>query len=647
MSQSRQLTAIMFADIVGYTAMMQEDESLALNLRNKFKKKLEQEVAAHHGNILELKGDGSLSIFTSTIEGVNAALALQLNMQTIPVVPVRIGIHTGDVIIEENNIYGDSVNIASRLESFAIPGSIFISGKGYDDIKNQHYIQTISLGNFALKNVKEQVEIFAISNPGIKVPSDKNLEGKGEKITNKKVLQKSIAVLPFVNMSNDPEQEYFSDGIAEEILNSLAHIKDLKVAGRTSSYQFKGKNIDLREVGDKLGVSTVLEGSVRKQGNHLRITAQLINVEDGFHIWSEKYDRELDDVFVIQDEIAITITEKLKITILDTEKAIIQKLITFNQEAYDYYLKGRFFWKKRGPGLKKGLQYFQLAVETDPLFALAHAGIADSYSLLAFYSVMAPHDAMPRAKKAALTAISIDESLVEAWTSLAFISLMYDWNWADAKKQFQKAISINPNYAAAHNWYSTFLTWIENKPEEGIHESKIATELEPLVAISYSLLANSLLGAEKYIEAMKASRTAIELEADSFLSYWFLGVSLIGLERYTEAIEVLKTSVHISARHAWPLAELCNAYSLTGENAEAQKLLDELISRSKTEFISGMFLFIAAYSLKHYDLAFEFLEKSFEQRDGTLAGCRAWPGFAQMKNDTRFLTMIKRMNFPE
>ena len=240
----------------------------------------------------------------STIEGVRT-VALVLDMQTIPIVPLRIGIHTGDVMMEDDNMYGDGVNIASRIESFAVPGSIFISGKVYDDIKNQKNIQIVSLGKYALKHVKEQVEIFAISNKGIFVPERISLQGKGEKVPEKKSIEKSIAVLPFVNMSNDPEQEYFSDGMAEEIINSLAHVKDLKVAGRTSSFQFKGKNIDMKEVAEKLHVLTVLEGSVRKQGNRLRITAQLINAEDGFHMWSERYDREIDDIFAIQDEIAL------------------------------------------------------------------------------------------------------------------------------------------------------------------------------------------------------------------------------------------------------------------------------------------------------------------------------------------------------
>src|SRR5258706_3139780 len=200
------------------------------------------------------------------------------------------------------------------------------------------------------------------------------------------VSKKSVAVMSFVNMSNDPEQEYFGDGIAEEILNSLSHLNDLKVAGRTSSFQFKGRNTALSEIGKKLGVRNILEGSVRKQRNHIRVTVQLVNAEDGFHLWSEKYDSDMDDIFSIQDEIALCVTEKLKITLLDEERAIITKTSTADQEAYDLYLKGRFYWNRRGPGLRKGLEYFIKATELDPEFSLAHAGIADTYALFGFYS---------------------------------------------------------------------------------------------------------------------------------------------------------------------------------------------------------------------------------------------------------------------
>ena len=639
MSQTRQLAAIMFTDIVGYTALMGDDEQQAFELLKQNRELHKPLIEKYNGKWIKEIGDAVLASFSTVTDAVFCATDIQHSTQQFPNLILRIGIHQGEVVFENGDVFGDGVNIASRIQSIATPGGIFISESVHNNISNKQGIETRFIKQETLKNVKAPVKIY-------EVITDHGSSKSIMKEQIKKSPEKSIAVLPFINMSNDPEQEYFSDGIAEEILNSLAHVKDLKVAGRTSSYQFKGKNVDLREVGDKLGVSTVLEGSVRKQANHLRITAQLINVEDGFQLWSERYDRDLDDIFVIQDEIAMTITEKLKITLLAAERAFLKKTPTINKAAYDNYLRGRFFWKKRGAGLRKGLEYFLLAAEIDPLFALAHAGIADSYSLLAFYSVMPPHDAMPKAKKAAETAIDLDDSLVEAWTSLAFISMLYDWDWDAARRQFKKAFAINPNYAPTHDWNSTFLSWVENKPDDAVKEGTHAAELEPLVAISYNLLANTLLSAERFSDAVKASKTGLELEPNSFLANWFLGVSYIGLEKYPEAIEALETAVSLSGRHSWPLAELCNAYASTGRIEEAQKILDELITRSATEFISGMFIFIPAHALKQYDLAFEYLEKGFEQRDGTLVGCRAWPGFKPMRNDPRFQAIIKKMNFP-
>ena len=645
---SRRLTAIMFADIMGYTAMMQEDETLAMQLRHKLKTKLEEETSAHHGRMLEFRGDGAMCSFTSTIEGVRAALAVQLNMQADPVVPLRIGMHTGDVIFERNNIYGDGVNIASRIESFALPGSILISGKVYDDIKNQKDIQAVSLGKYALKNVKEQVDIFAISNPGIKIPETNNLEGKGEKVAEKKTIEKSIAVLPFINMSSDPEQEYFSDGITEEIVNLLTHIKDLRVAGRTSSFHFKGRDIDLRIVGQKLNVRTLLEGSIRKQNLRLRITAQLINAEDGFQLWSDRYDREQDDLFSIQTEIALMITEKLKITLLEKEKAIIHKNPTEHTHAYDLYLKGRFYLNRRGAGIKKGLDYFQQAAEMDPEFALAYAGMADAYSILGFYGTIAPHEAMPKARQNAERAIQLNPFSAEALTALAFISAFYDWNWADAKKRFQHIFELNVNYAPAHYWYSYYLSFVERKFEESIRVAKNAAEhLEPLVPIAHHALSMMYINAGRFEEGLQASKMAIELDANSFPGYRGLGLSLAGLKRYEESIEALKNSVLFSARHPWPLGELCWVYSLAGNQTEVQNILDELLIRSETEYISKLFMSGVAYFAKKYDKAYELLELAFDQRDGSLPCIKTWQLCSYIRDDPRFQPFLERMNFPE
>ena len=241
MAYSRQLAAIMFADIVGYTALMENDESLAMSFRERLKNKLEEVVNDHGGRVLEFHGDGALCSFTSTLESIKAATELQLEMQSSPTIPLRIGIHTGDVLVDDNNIYGDGVNIASRMESFAVAGSIFISSKTYDDIKNQKEVAAVSMGRYLLKNVKEQMEIFAISHPGLIIPEAETLEGKGEAVR-----QKNILVLPFVNMSNDPDQEYFSDGLTEELISNLSKLKATKVISRTASMKYKNTTLDTK-----------------------------------------------------------------------------------------------------------------------------------------------------------------------------------------------------------------------------------------------------------------------------------------------------------------------------------------------------------------------------------------------------------------
>lgn len=644
MSSSRHLAAILFADVVGYTAMMQEDELLALNKLHRFKEELESRVKERGGKIIQFYGDGCLFIFPNSADAVGCAKILQENYRKDPPLPVRIGIHLGDFVWEEGNIFGDSINISSRIESMGIPGSILLSDLIKKQIQNKPEFQLTSLGEFEFKNVDEPMEIFALSNIGFPVPSKTALLGKFKEPE----IGKSIAVLPFVNMSNDTDQEYFSDGISEEIYNSLAHVKGLKVAGRTSSFQFKGKNTDLREVGEKLNVGTILEGSVRKQGNRLRITAQLINVKDGYHLWSEQYDRELNDVFVIQEEIALAITEKLKVTLLQKEKALISKNPTENHEAYDLYLKGRYHLNRRGSDMIKALEYFKQATELDPSFALAFTGMADAYAIIAFYGIMPPHEVMPKAKKFAEKAIQLNAALVEAYTSMAFISVFYDWNWKEAKKYFQHTFDLNPNYGLAHYWYSYYLSFIERNFELSIKEARIAAEnLDPLVAISHHVLSMMYINAGKFEEGLEESKLAIELDENSFPAYRGLGISLAKLKKYKKSIDALKKAVRLSARHPWPMVELCWVYSLSGKLPETQEIFDELTERSKTEYISGLFMAGAAYFSKNFDKAFEFMEIAFSQRDGSLPCIKTWPLCAFIREDPRFQPFLTRMNFLE
>jgi adenylate cyclase len=646
MPPSRQLVAIMFTDIVGYTSLMGEDEEKAFALLNKNRQLQQPLIEQYGGKWIKELGDGVLASFTTVTDAVICAGTIQQSSQKIPGLQLRIGIHLGDVVFENNDVFGDGVNIASRLLAHAPAGGICTSESVYNNVANKKGIRAIFLREEILKNVKDPVRIYEVMVEKKETAASTHPFNPDKPL--KKASGKSIAVLPFVNMSNDPDQEYFSEGMAEEILNSLAHVKDLKVAGRTSSFQFKGRNIDLREVGEKLNVLTVLEGSVRKQGNRLRITAQLINVEDGFHLWSERYDREMDDIFAIQDEIALAITEKLKITLLEKEKEIIHKNPTESHDAYDLYLKGRFYLNKRGPSLKKALEYFQQAATIDPHFTLAYAGVADAYTILAFYSIMPPHEVMPKAREYAEKAIGLNAGCVEAYTTLAFISVFYDWNWAEAKKQFLHVLELNPNYAQAHYWYSYYLSFVERRFEESVREAKYAAEhLEPLVPFSHHVLSMMLVNAGRFEEGMLESKMALELDANFSPGFRGLGLSLAGLKRYDESIEALKIAVQLSARHPWYLVELCWVYSLSGNQPEAQNIFDELVVRAKTEFVSGLFMSGAAYFSKNYDPAYELMKVAFDQRDGALPCMKTWPLCTYIWEDPRFQPFLQTMNFPE
>jgi TolB-like protein len=372
------LAAIMFTDMVGYTALMQENEQKAKSLRDKQKSILEEKIFEHKGQILQYYGDGTLSIFGSVIEAALCSVEIQNELQKEPVVPLRIGIHVGDVVYDDEGVYGDAVNVASRIENLSVAGAVLVSEKVYDEIRNQDNLDAVSLGSYELKNVKKPLEIYALSSEGLVIPSLEDVKKKSGSN------EFSVAVLPFVNMSADTENEYFSDGITEEILNALSKVNGLLVTSRTSSFAFKGKNEDIRQIGHQLGVNTILEGSVRKMGNRVRITAQLINTADGYHKWSETYDRNLEDIFAVQDEISRTIAQQLsqKLSYSDIKVPLV-KPKTYNLDAYNLFLKGRYYWNKWTPeGFKKAIECNEEALTVDPDFVYAYIGLSSTYLVL-------------------------------------------------------------------------------------------------------------------------------------------------------------------------------------------------------------------------------------------------------------------------
>jgi adenylate cyclase len=642
MSSSRQLAAIMFADIAGYTAMMQEDEVLAMNCREKLKQKLEEVVTAYQGRILEFRGDGAMCSFSSTTQCVKAALALQLDMQKNPIVPLRIGMHTGDVIFESNNIYGDGVNIASRMESFAIPGSIFISGKVYDDIKNQKDIQTISLGKYALKNVKEQMEIFAISNPGIKIPGKESLEGKGEKAR-----QKYILVLPFINMSNDPEQEYFNDGLTEELISSLSRLKDIKVISRTTSMKYKGTDKDIRTIGLETSASYVIEGSVRKQGNSLRITAQFLDAVRDVHLWAENYKGTLDDIFDIQENVATKIVEALRLQLTLNEKDLLEKRYTENSEAYQLYLQGRYFWKKRNEeSFKSAIKHFEKALEKDPAYALAWAGLADTYSLMGEYTIISRRDLSPKQMAAINKALEIDNNLGEAHISLAISLMLNQWDWKGSEKEYKLGIELSPNYATGHHWYAEWLLFNE-KTDEAFREISLAIELDPVSPAIIKDKGIFYYYTRQYDKCIETAKTTLELDPGFNAAHRILSLAYLGKEMFEEAIaenQIWGDGTNNKIKTDIALAQI---YAAAGRKEDARKIIEE---KSIENILTGndfrgMALVYAA--LGDTDKAFEWLEKSCDHHEESLCSLKVDPKFDMLRSDPRFKKILSRINFSE
>ena len=638
MPQSRQLAAIMFTDIAGYTAMMQDDEILALNCRQKLKQKLEEETAKHNGRIVEFRGDGAMCSFSSTIEGVRAALALQLDMQTSPVVPLRIGMHTGDVIFEGNTIYGDGVNIASRMESFAVPGSIFISGRVYDDIKNQKDIQTVSLGIFTLKNVKEQVEIFAISNPGIKIPDSSGLKGKGEIAQ-----QKSILVLPFVNMSNDPEQEYFSDGLTEELISSLARLKDMRVISRTTSMQYKETTKDIKTIGMETRAGYIMEGSVRKHGNNLRITAQFVDVNRDIHLWAENYRGTLDDIFDFQEQVSAKIVEALRLQLTREEKNTLQKRYTENTEAYQLYLQGRYFWNKRNEeGLKTATRYFEKAIEKDPDYALAWAGLADTYSLMGEYTNISRRELFPKVMTAINKALEIDSRLGEARISLAISLMLNEWDWKGSEKEYKLGIELSPNYATGHHWYAEWLLFMGHM-SEAFYEISLAVELDP---VSQGILKDKGIFyyyTRQYDEAIEVAMKTLELDPGFVPAHRLLSLTYLGKGMVDEAIFENQRWGNGTGNKVKTSVALAHIYATAGRDKEARKIIEDLGTGKVLGGNDYRGVALVYTALGDFDLAFEWLDKSWERHEESLCSLKIDPKMDPLRADPRFNALLKKI----
>jgi TolB-like protein/Flp pilus assembly protein TadD len=459
----------------------------------------------------------------------------------------------------------------------------------------------------------------------------------------------SIAVLPFANLSAEPEFEYFGEGIADGIITALGRLPGLHVAARTSSFAFRNKGFDVAEVGAKLKVATVLEGGVRKDRQHLRVTAQLINATDGFQRWSERYDREMTvtDILAIQDEIAKAIADRLAVTF---DSGALPRLVTPSTgslDAYHLYLKGRHYVTLRGLGLRRAVQCFEQALAVDPDYALAHAGLAEACTLLVQYGLATAAALGPKAHAAADRALALAPDLAEAHCALGALYFVVDWDWTLAARHLHRAIELNSRYDAPQSWLAYLLVFVAGQFEEGIALGRRAAEFDPLAPLPAMQLGMTLMGAGRWEAAIPPLERAAKLAPTMFLPPLHLGIVYNGLGRTAEAIASLELALATSGRHPWALAALGICYHSLGKLGDVQAIRDELAARARREHVQRVWLGVLSAALGRMDEAFELLDQACEERDGILPYAKRYPFFALLQQDPRMERIYRRIGLPD
>jgi adenylate cyclase len=682
-NQTRQLAAIMFTDIVGYTALMQENEQKAVALIKHYNIALNQTVDYHLGRVLNYYGDGSLCTFTSVTEAVNCALELQKDLQSEPNVPLRVGLHIGEVFFEGDKALGDGVNVASRIQSLGQANTILFSREIFDKIRNQPEFKPVSLGLFEFKNVAEPMEVFALANEGLRVPKREKMEGKVKVDATKKIKasrrkwiavstgamlitiagflyypfssrtaftgkEKSIAVLPFVNIGNDPNQDYLSDGITEEIITQLSKIADLKVISRSTAMLYKNSKKPVKQIAEEMMVSSILEGSVQKSGDEIRITAQLIDANTQEHIWAEHYDhRNLNDIFSIQSEVAQQIARELHARLSKEEKIKIEKKPTDNPEAYDLFLKGRYALNTYTlEGFHNAEVLFQEAIKKDPNFKLAYSYLANVYILLISMMGDLPPSAGVQKAMSILNKSLQKDTLYIDFETLSYIELWANKNYPKAEYYLGRVISLSPNEPTAYLNYAMLLTVLARTEEASvqIHKAKM---LDPVNTFVLAALAENFYASGQYEEAIKTFKEAIQVFPSAQMLYDELGRVYVAKQNYPDAISILTEGLTRSSfRLPSTLAFLAVAYFETGNTKISSELIQELKQRANSGE-KGINIFIALYysAINHKEESFNYLDEALNTNDVDLIWLKQEPSFTNLHSDPRYNRYLKLVGF--
>lgn len=642
-SNYRSLAAIMFADMVGYTRLMQEDESNAKVLRDRQRDVVDKSITKHNGKVMQYYGDGTLSMFSSAIKAVEAAQEIQEKLQKEPKVPLRIGIHLGDVVHDEEGVFGDAVNIAARVQSLSIAGGVMISGKVFEEIKNHPGIKVEAFGEHELKNVFNPISIFALANEGLSVPEQSYVQ----EITGSH--KNSVAVLPFANFSPNPENEYFSDGITEEIINALVKVDGLQVPSRTSIFAYKNTKKDIRQIGRELNVAAILEGSVRQSGNKIRVTAQLINTDDGFHVWSENYDGEAKDIFKVQDEISKKIAEKLQANFDLRLETKLYEASTDSVVAYNHYLQGLYYWNKRTPeSVQKAIKSYEKAIKKCKTYTKAYSGLANCYSFLGAIGYLKGEEAFIKAEQFAVKALQLNDFRGGSYVSLGNVELLYNWNFEKAEANFRKAITMEPNNEEARLALSLYYR-VTGDLERMFHHSKAATKIAPvsLPALLQHGYSNLLL--DNYDKAREIFENILELDPLFRAALEGLAMLYAKDEKYGKAMKAIKKYLALIDSEYKGGTQLGYIAVLKGNKKVAEENLEIIKKRDKANPDLNLSLDYAVIyaALGDFDNAFMYLNKAVDEKLGAILLVKTMDPLKLLRPDPRYKQLLERIGLEE
>jgi len=607
--------AIVLTDIVGFTALGQENESLALELLSFHNEMMKKAFAAYRGRVVKTIGDAFLVSFDTSQDAVSAAVEAQkalrewnLETEAERRIFIRIGIHRGDVVVKENDIFGDTVNVVSRIEPLAEPGGICLSKEVYEEIRKDFSFTLVYLGKRVLKNIKRPFSIYKIA-----LPWDMGSKGiAGDGLPSREA---SMAVLPFSDLSPEADQAFFCDGLSEDIIELLVGVEGLRVVAKSSSFAFRGSDAPDLSIGRTLGVDYILSGSVRRAGSRVRLAVRLTSVLKEEEMWSDRYDRDLEDIFAVQDEISRSVVEGLREKLLETGRTSAARRHSQDGEAYERYLKGRYFCNLRDPvSLLKSQDFFRAALEIDPSYALAHVGMAESYTMIGSYNMQPPGKAFESARIAAERALDLDATQYEAHATLGYIRAFFEWDWAGAEAHFKEAIRRRSEYATAHSWYA-FQLAATAASEGAVREIRTAHLLEPLSPIIDADVGLILILAGEFEAAVERLEGTLGMAANFQPAILWMGNALWLADRKEEAIQTLERATKLPGDIAAAIGWLGHCLALMGQEERARRCFAELNGISEKMHVPRYCPALIHLGLDNVDQALDDLEESARSRD--------------------------------